>query len=73
MHVREAPENEDAEFKLRDEEKEEGPELLTTIENDAAMEWGHMWTPLSSHSNPYAKHIVLKQLTSRAESEWIRR
>eukprot|EP00210_Caulerpa_lentillifera_P007584 g7244.t1 len=59
LHVREAPEDQEADFQATEEETEEGPDLLTSIESDNVLDWARPWTVLSSSSNPDLKHQVI--------------
>lgn len=59
IHTPEAKEDGEGEVELTEEEAEEGPTLLTAIENDAKLEWSHPWTVISSSANPQIKHQVI--------------
>ncbi|GMH45997.1 hypothetical protein BSKO_13961 [Bryopsis sp. KO-2023] len=58
LHVREAPEGEEDTFELTEEEQEEGPEPLTSLENDAEINNGPAWSPIYSSSNENVKYQV---------------
>lgn len=59
LFVREPPEDEDEEFELTEEEQEEGPEPLTSLEEDTpVMGEAPAWTPLFSSSNENVKNQV---------------
>ncbi|CAD7696505.1 unnamed protein product [Ostreobium quekettii] len=57
-HVREPPEGEEEEFVPTEEEQEQGPEPLATLENDAEVNAGPAWTPLYSSHNENVKYQV---------------
>lgn len=59
IHTPEAEEDGEEEVELTEEEAEEGPALLTAIENDAMLEWSRPWTVISSSANPQIKHQVI--------------
>lgn len=59
VHKREPPEDEDEDsFEYTEEELEEGPELLATLETDTPVSEDVAWTPLYSSSNENVKNQV---------------
>ena len=62
LHVREPPEGEEDGFELTEEEQEEGPDSLATLDNDAEVNGGSAWSPLYSSSNENIKYQVAKWL-----------
>ena len=67
VFTKEAPEGEEAP-EPTEEESEQGPEPLSTLEKDTEVEGGEAWTPLFSSTNSGVKNQVLfctVSLTSR--------
>lgn len=58
LHVREPPEGEEDTFELTEEEKEEGPETLSSLEADAEVDGAIPWSPIYSSCNENVKHQV---------------
>ena len=61
LHKREPPEGEEDTFEFTEEEQEEGPEVLATLEGDGEVAGGAAWSPLFSSSAEQAKYQVGKR------------
>jgi hypothetical protein len=58
LHKREPPEGEEDTFEPTEEEQEEGPEPLTSLESDSPVDSDSAWSPLYSSSNENVKNQV---------------
>ena len=61
VFTKEVPEGEEA-GEPTEEESEQGPEPLSTLDKDAEVEGGEAWTPLLSSTNTGVKNQVLCSL-----------
>jgi hypothetical protein len=61
LHKREPPEGEEDTFEFTEEEQEEGPEVLASLEGDGEVAGGAAWSPLFSSSAEQAKYQVGKE------------
>lgn len=66
---REPPEGEEDTFEFTEEELEEGPEQLSSLEADTEVAGGTAWSPLFSSSAEHVKHQVSRRIwCSRSSS-----
>lgn len=67
MFTKEAQEGEEAP-EPTEEESEQGPEPLSTLDKDGEVEGGEAWTPIFSSTNSGVKNQVLCQICPRIMS-----
>ena len=72
LHVREAPEGEGEGFELAEDEREEGPALLSTVDRDISPSGTSPWTVIASSSRRNHPHQVADAAGSTVVSRGVR-
>ena len=72
LHVREAPEGEEEGFELKEDEREEGPALLSAVDQDASSAESPPWTVITSSSLHNQPHQVANTTISTVLSTGVR-